>query len=292
MAQRAFIIITGMSGAGKSLAMKCFEDLGYFCVDNLPPALIPKFAQLCGSTSVARPAMVIDIRGREFFPELQGALAELPRLGFQPFILYLEATDEVLVRRYSETRRRHPLASNGRILNGIQEERRLLKELRNRADWNLDTSNLSANRLRTAVLQRFSGGEAPARASLHVLSFGFKYGMPTDVDMVLDCRFLPNPYYVESLNPLSGLDEPVRTYLFGIPETREFIEKVLGLMEFLIPGFEEQGKRHITLAFGCTGGRHRSTAVAEAVAEGLRGLAYQVSVEHRDVQRVGTAPAQ
>ena len=289
--QREFVIITGMSGAGKSLAMKCFEDLGYFCVDNLPPALIPKFAQLCGSSSVARLAMVIDIRGREFFPELQGAIAELPRLGFEPFILYLEAADEVLVRRYSETRRQHPLASNGRVLHGIQEERRLLKGLRNRADWNLDTSHLSAHRLRTAILQRFSGSESPDQASLHVVSFGFKYGVPMDVDMILDCRFLPNPYYIPELNPLSGLDEPVRDYLFAREPAREFLSRVLDLLDFLLPHFVRERKRHLTLAFGCTGGRHRSTAMAAAVAQALQEKGHPISVEHRDILRAETPPS-
>ncbi len=292
MAQREFVIITGMSGAGKSLAMKCFEDQGYFCVDNLPPALIPKFAQLCGSSSVARLAMVIDIRGREFFPELQGAITELPRLGFEPFILYLEASDEVLVRRYSETRRQHPLASNGRILHGIQEERRLLKGLRTRADWNLDTSRLSAPQLRAAILQRFSTSEGTGRATLHVVSFGFKYGVPMDVDMILDCRFLPNPYYVESLNPLSGLDEPVREYLFAIPAARDFVSRIQDLLEFMIPHFVDERKRHLTVAFGCTGGRHRSTAIAEAVAQGLRANGHPVSIEHRDIHRAETAATQ
>jgi len=289
VAQREFVIITGMSGAGKSLAMKCFEDQGYFCVDNLPPALIPKFAQLCGSSNVDRLAVVIDIRGREFFPELRGALAELPRLGLEPFILYLEASDEVLVRRYSETRRQHPLAANGRILHGIQEERRLLKELRTRADWNLDTSKLSAPRLRAAILQRLSASEGSGQATLHVVSFGFKYGVPMDVDMVLDCRFLPNPYYVEDLNPMSGLDEPVREYLFAIPATRDFVNRILELLEFLVPHFVRERKRHLTVAFGCTGGRHRSTAVAEAVAQSLRTSGHSVSIEHRDVQRAETA---
>lgn len=291
VAQREFVIITGMSGAGKSLTMKCFEDLGYFCVDNLPPALIPKFAQLCGASSVERLALVIDIRGREFFPELQGALAELPRLGFEPFILYLEASDEVLVRRYSETRRQHPLTSNGRVLHGIQEERGLLKELRTRADWILDTSRLSPHRLRADISRRFSAAGAANRASIHVVSFGFKYGVPLDADMVLDVRFLPNPYYVEDLNPLSGLDEPVREYLFAIPAAEEFAEKVQELLEFLLPRFLDEGKHHMTLAFGCTGGRHRSTAMAEAVADRLRELGHSVSVEHRDVLRTETALA-
>lgn len=289
MAQREFLIITGMSGAGKSLAMKCFEDLGYFCVDNLPPALIPKFAQLCGASSVARLALVIDIRGREFFPELQDALAELPRLGFQPFVLYLEASDEVLVRRYSETRRLHPLATNGRVLHGIQEERGLLQELRTRADWILDTSRLSPHRLRTDISRRFSGAGAAGRATLHVVSFGFKFGVPLDADLVLDCRFLPNPYYVEELNPLSGLDEPVRDFLFALPATEEFLSKVLDLLGFLLPRFVEEGKHHLTVAFGCTGGRHRSTALAEAVAARLGTQGHAVSVEHRDVLR--TEPA-
>lgn len=286
MAQREFVIITGMSGAGKSLTMKCFEDLGYFCVDNLPPALIPKFAQLCGSSSsVERLALVIDIRGREFFPQLLDALAELPRLGFEPFILFLEASDDVLIRRYSETRRQHPLTSNGRVQQGIREERLLLHELRSRADWILDTSRLNPHRLRADINRRFSGSESDRLANIHVLSFGFKYGVPLDADMVLDCRFLPNPYYIQELNPLTGLDEPVRDYLFDMPATGEFVAKVEELLGFLLPRFADEGKQHMTVAFGCTGGRHRSTAVAEAVAARLRGLGHAVSVEHRDMAR-------
>lgn len=286
MAQREFVIITGMSGAGKSLTMKCFEDLAYFCVDNLPPALIPKFAQLCGSSSsVERLALVIDIRGREFFPQLLDALAELPRLGFEPFILFLEASDEVLIRRYSETRRQHPLTANGRIQQGIREERLLLHELRTRADWILDTSRLNPHRLRADINRKFSGAESERRASIHVLSFGFKYGVPLDADMVLDCRFLPNPYYIEALSPLSGLDDPVREFLFDIPATGEFVVKVEELLAFLLPRFSDEGKQHMTVAFGCTGGRHRSTAVGEAVAARLRALGHSVSVEHRDLVR-------
>lgn len=283
MPQQDFVIITGMSGAGKSLAMKCFEDLGYFCADNLPPALIPKFAQLCAASSVERIALVVDIRGREFFPRLQEALNELPQLGLDPFVLFLEATDEVLVRRYKETRRLHPLAANGRVLQAIREERSMLRELRRLAHRILDTSKLSPHQLMTEISSCFGPGGGGPRISVHVMSFGYKYGIPLDADLVLDVRFLPNPYYVDELQRLTGLDEPVKRYLFDHPACREFLERAAALLDFLLPRYGEEGKFHSILAIGCTGGQHRSAALAEALAEHLRRSGYSTSVEHRDL---------
>ncbi len=283
MAEADFVIITGLSGAGKSLTMKCFEDLGFFCVDNLPPALIPKFAQLCAASSVNQMALVIDVRGRRFFPELRRSLEELTSLGFAPRILFLEADDRVLVRRYSESRRRHPLAPGGGILEGIKKEREALAELRDMAQNILNTSKLSPNQLMRASRKFVDSREASMRIAVHVQSFGFKYGLPLDADMVLDVRFLPNPFYVPDLSPMSGLDEPVRDYVIKRPEAQDFLDKAQALLESVLPSFLEEGKQNLTVAVGCTGGRHRSTAMSEQLGERLRRSGYSVNVQHRDV---------
>ncbi len=286
MAEADFVIITGLSGAGKSLTMKCFEDLGFFCVDNLPPALIPKFAQLCAASSVNQMALVIDVRGRRFFPELRKSLEELTALGFAPRILFLEADEKVLVRRYSETRRRHPLAPGGGILEGIRKERETLSELRSMAQSILNTSKLSPNQLMRASRQFVDSREATLRIAVHVMSFGYKYGLPLDADMVFDVRFLPNPFYVPELSPLTGLDEPVRDYVIKRPEAQEYLDRIMSLLEWVLPRFLEEGKQNLTVGVGCTGGRHRSTSMSEALAERLRRSGYAVNVQHRDVTQV------
>lgn len=277
--------MTGMSGAGKSLATKCLEDLGFFCVDNLPPALIPKFAELCAASSVNRLALVIDVRGRSFFPELQESLNKLPKLGFEPKIIFLEATESVLVRRYSETRRRHPLARDGGILQGIQQEARELAGLRKMAHRIFDTSSCSPHQLMTMLQEIFDENSGPGRTTVHVVSFGFKHGIPPDADMALDVRFISNPYYIPELRRLSGLDAPVRNFVLDRADTREFMEKSQALLLFLLPHYYSQGKQHFTLAIGCTGGQHRSTAIAERFARILRLEGYSVSVQHRDLER-------
>jgi UPF0042 nucleotide-binding protein len=285
VAEREFVILTGMSGAGKSLAMKCFEDLGYFCVDNLPPALIPKFVQLCGASKVERLALVIDIRGREFFHELHQALDSLPSAGFLPAILFLEASDEVLVRRYAQTRRLHPLESDGRIMQAIRQERQLLADMRRLADRVLDTSNLSPHQLMAEIARHFGPRDRQWRVALHLVSFGYKYGLPRDADMVIDVRFLPNPFYIKELRPLSGLDERVRQYVHGLSETGEFLQRLYDLLDFLLPRYLEGDKKSLTLAVGCTGGRHRSIVLAETIADRYRAAGYPCSVEHRDLAK-------
>lgn len=283
--KRSFVIITGISGAGKSLAMRCLEDQGYYCVDNLPPLLIPTFADLCAGSDILKFAIAIDIRGRDFFKDLQNVLQELPSRGFEPFIVFIEASPEVIIRRYSESRRQHPLAVNGRVAKGIAEERQALKDLRAQAHLIIDTSDLSPHKLRAYLMKCFTNSYAPDQAAVHIMSFGYKFGMPLDTDLVFDCRFLPNPYYVPELKPMSGLDEPVSKYVFSFPAAEEFSKKLIDLIDFLIPKYYDEGKRHLTIAFGCTGGRHRSTAFAEHIAGLLREKAYQVSVEHRDITK-------
>lgn len=284
MEGQEFIIITGLSGAGKSQAMKSLEDLDFFCVDNLPPALIPKFAELCGSSSYNRLALGIDVRGRSFFPDFQEALNQLVAMGFTPKMVFLEASEAVLVRRYSETRRRHPLASTGGILQAIQEEIRELSDLRKMADRIIDTSNCSPHKLVHMLREMFDTTPSKGRTAVHIVSFGFKHGLPSDADMAFDVRFISNPYYVPELRRLNGLDAPVRSYVLDRSDTKEFLEKLEPLLLFLLPKYHDEGKQQLTLAVGCTGGQHRSTAIAEKLARFLRREGYTVSVQHRDLE--------
>mgnify|MGYP001260841194 FL=1 len=285
MEQQWFVILTGLSGAGKSLAVKCLEDEGFFCVDNLPPALIPKFAELCDSSSVKRLAMVIDVRGRSFFPELQAALNQLPAMGFEPRIIFFEASEAVLVRRFSETRRRHPLNHQGGLLQAIQQEAKELSVLRGMAWKILDTSHLTPTQLQGLLRDTLELEDSPGKIQVHVVSFGFKRGLPPDADLVFDVRFIANPYYVPELRRLTGLDAPVRNYVMERSDTKEFLERVEGLLQFLLPRYQQEGKHHITLAIGCTGGQHRSTAVADRISRDLRRSGYIVTVQHRDLER-------
>lgn len=288
--QRAvrLVIVTGLSGAGKTQALKSLEDTGFFCVDNLPPAFIPKMAELCVQSEgkISRLALGIDIRGGEFFSQTLDALGELERAGFAYTILFLEASDAVLVRRYKESRHRHPLAGQGRIEEAIRRERRLLEELRGRASYIVDTSNLTVNQLRQEIV-KLLGREIPgARASLlvHVVSFGFKHGLPLDADLVFDVRFLPNPHYVESLRDRTGEDPAVNEYVSRWAVTQRFLRHLFSLLRFLLPQYEAEGKTQLTIAIGCTGGRHRSVVVASRLGEWLRGRGYCVTVQHRDAE--------
>ncbi|HWR38782.1 MAG TPA: RNase adapter RapZ [Patescibacteria group bacterium] len=286
MEEFRLVIITGMSGAGKTQVVRCLEDLGYFCVDNLPPALIPKFAELCSQSDgkVSRIALVVDIRGGEFFDTLVHVLEEMEKQGYVYEVVFLEASDATLIRRYKETRRRHPLAPNSRISDGISSERDRLEHIRGRATHIIDTSELSTTALREKITGLFSGEREQARMTITVVSFGFKYGMPLDADMVFDVRFLPNPFYVESLRHHSGQEEAVAEYIWKWPVTRHFMEKLTNLVDFLVPLFIKEGKSQLVIAVGCTGGMHRSVFVAEKVFEGLRSKGYKVNVEHRDVR--------
>lgn len=281
------VVITGLSGAGRTQAMQSLEDQGFFCVDNLPPAFIVKFAELCAQSQgkIAKAAIVCDLRGGAFFSTLNEALQNLEKEGFSFEILFLEASDETLVRRYKESRRRHPLSPQGRILEGIQEEREQLEELRGQAHKIIDTSELSAQQLRQQVAELFSQSASLRQMSISVISFGFKYGVPLDADVVMDVRFLPNPYYVEELRPLTGEHSLVQNYVFSGPVAQEFVEKFFGLLEFILPHYRTEGKSHLVIGIGCTGGQHRSVALVEKLAEFLRVRDYAINVKHRDSAR-------
>ncbi|MCL5039957.1 MAG: RNase adapter RapZ [Firmicutes bacterium] len=287
MSDIRFIIITGLSGAGKSQALHTFEDLGFFCIDNLPPALIPKFAELClqSEGKINRVALVTDIRGGEFFDHLAEALEDLETIGFAYQILFLEANDETLVRRFKETRRRHPLAPHGRVLEGIQAEKKRLEALKARAYLVLDTSDLTPQKFREQVVQLFAGDEKLGRMIITVVTFGFKYGVPLDADLVFDVRFLANPHYVDILRPLTGNDEEVKRFVLKSPVAQQFLRRLLGLVEFLLPHYVSEGKTQLTVAIGCTGGRHRSVVIGNRLTEFFRERDYVVLVEHRDIEK-------
>lgn len=281
------IVITGLSGAGRTQAMQSLEDQGFFCVDNLPPTFLVKFAELCAQSrgKVSKAAIFCDLRGGEFFSSLSEALNNLETEGFRLQVLFLDASDETLIRRYKESRRRHPLSPKGRVLNGIQAERQQLEELRIRADNIIDTTNLSSQQLRSQVAELFCKAQGLGQMAVSVISFGFKYGVPMDADLVMDVRFLPNPFYVEALRPLTGEHELVRDYVFGNQMAREFMEKYLDLLEYILPNYIKEGKTHLVIGIGCTGGQHRSVAIAERVGSFLLERDYSISVKHRDAAK-------
>jgi len=279
-----FLLLTGLSGAGRSEAAHSLEDLGYFVVDNLPPALLAKMAELAGSPGgPGRVAIVVDARGGVFFGELSRALEELRELRVPARIVFLDASDEDLVNRYEATRRRHPLAPGDRVAEGIRKERLMMESLRADADLVIDTTGLTPHDLRDRMRETFA--EAPPEAGLlvSVVSFGFKYGSPRDADTVLDVRFLPNPHWVDELRPLPGTAEKVREYVEGQKEYGTFMRRLEDLLDVLVPGYVDEGKSYLTLAIGCTGGRHRSVVVAEDIASYFRERGHRVSVNHRDM---------
>ena len=280
-----FTIITGLSGAGRSEAAKALEDLGYFVIDNLPPALIGKMAELAErpGSAVRHVALVVDVRGGSFFSELTEALKELAQRGADYRILFLTADDDVIVRRFEATRRRHPLGE--RVVDGIAAERALLESLRAQADLVIDTSDLTVHDLRDRIVGTFSRQPRETRLQVTVVSFGYKYGLPMDADLVLDVRFLPNPHWVDELRPLPGTDPRVRDYVMSRQSTADFLRRFEEMLEVLIPGYLTEGKRYLTVAIGCTGGRHRSVVVGDEVAEMLRRRGLPVAVEHRDIDR-------
>lgn len=280
------VIITGMSGAGKTVALQSFEDLGYFCVDNLPPALLPKFVELMSETAnkMDKVALGVDLRGREFFDHLWEALDDLTeRTWIIPNILFLDAKDSTLVSRYKETRRSHPLAPTGLPLKGIEIERELLADMKERANRVLDTSDLKPKELREKIVGLFSTNDQHT-FRVNVMSFGFKYGIPIDADLVFDVRFLPNPYYIPNMKPLTGLDEEVSSYVLKFNETHKFLEKLTDLLSFMLPHYKREGKSQLVVAIGCTGGQHRSVTLAEYLANKL-GNDYKTHVSHRDVEK-------
>lgn len=282
-----FIIVTGLSGAGKTEATRSLEDMGYFCVDNLPPKLIPKFAEACVQSQgkIDKVALVIDIRGGIFFDDLFESLIYLKKQDFKYEILFLDASDEVLVKRFKESRRSHPLAPGSRIITGINEERKRLREVKDRADIIIDTSKYAIKDLREEMTKNYGDVTEPEKdLSVTILSFGFKYGIPVDSDLVFDVRFIPNPFYIPELKPYSGNDEPVKQYVLQQEETKGFIKRTDDLLEFLIPNYKKEGKRQLIISIGCTGGRHRSVAIANQIYENLSSRNYNISVEHRDIR--------
>lgn len=280
------VIISGMSGAGRSTAAKCLEDLGWFVVDNLPPALIPTMVDLGARSqgNVARIAVVVDVRGRRFFDTLRESLAGLEAKGVRRRVLFLEASDDALVRRFESVRRPHPLQGDGRIVDGIAAERELLQELRGDADLVIDTSSLNVHELRAKMDAQFAGEEEPELRAT-VMSFGFKYGLPVDADLVVDCRFLPNPHWVPELRPFTGVNEEVANYVFGQPGAKEFLDGYAELLHIVAAGYRREGKRYVTIAVGCTGGKHRSVAMSERLARRLSSDGVETVTVHRDMGR-------
>jgi UPF0042 nucleotide-binding protein len=284
-----FAVVTGMSGAGRSTAAAALEDVGWFVIDNLPAALIMKMVDMVDrpGSGIERVALVIGRGGRdtgpEYFDDLPDMLDELRGTSRRVRVVFLDAADEVLVRRYEGTRRRHPLPARG-VEESIAVERKLLEPVRERADLIVDTGDLNANQLRARILEAFGAEDAPQMQTT-VISFGYKHGIPLDVDIVFDCRFLPNPFWIEDLRPFSGLDDPVRDYVLNKPESVAFLEKVDDLLTSTLPAFVREGKSYLTIAMGCTGGRHRSVALAEALAARLGRHGQSVSVFHRDIER-------
>lgn len=284
-----FLIITGLSGAGKTLAVRALEDIGFFCVDNLPPALLSKFAELCLESEgrITRIALVIDVRGGGFFDALFQALEDLQKNGYPYEILFLEASTEVLVKRFKETRRRHPLSSHGRLLEDILLERKRLEELRGIANKIIDTSEMTTSQLRSEINELYGQQNDKIRMNITVMSFGYKYGIPLDADLVIDVRFIPNPYYDLKLRQLTGSDPGVKNYVLDSAITAEFLAKYHELLNFLLPHYIKEGKTHLVIAIGCTGGQHRSVVLSDRMAEMLSGSEYKVVVRHRDMYKRG-----
>lgn len=281
-----FYILTGLSGAGKTFANKCLEDLGFYSVDNMPPALIPNFAELSSHSQrlFERVSLVIDIRGGEFFDDLFKALDSLDKAGYSYKIIFLDANDDVLVRRYKESRRAHPLAgSENRVIDGIKAERQKLKRLKDRADFYLDTSKMNPWALKQALSAAILGDEQASKIKVNIISFGFKYGLPLDSDVVLDVRFLPNPYYEENLKHLSGESLEVYEFVINNPITQEYMQRVTDIILFMLPHSAEEGKSSLVISIGCTGGHHRSVVLAIEMCRTLTQHGYNVSVTHRDI---------
>jgi len=280
-------IITGLSGSGKSFAIRAFEDNGFFCIDNLPAPLIPKFVDLCQGyqEDIMRVALGVDLRGSRFLQSLPQVLAELRAAGHHVQVLFFDASDDVLVRRFSETRRPHPLARQGSIQEGISWERKALESIRALADKVIDTSDFNVHQLKREMEQQFCEAPTARRMALFLTSFGYKFGIPHDTDIILDARFLPNPYFVNELRHKSGLEKEVEEYVLGDAETRAFLDRLYALLEFTLPLYEREGKSSLTLALGCTGGRHRSVALVEELQKRFGGGSLRIHVKHRDIDK-------
>lgn len=286
--QERFIIITGLSGSGMSSATNAFEDLGYFCVDNLPITMLSPFARLLipdgeGHIAIEKAALVIDIRERHFLPDFSAEMKKLRRRGLKPYILFFDASDKILKRRFSETRRPHPADEGGGVLDAIHAEREAMKEVREQADLIVDTSKHTVHTLRRMLLKKFGELEEGVPLQVQIVSFGHKYGVPRDVDLLFDVRYLPNPYFEKKLKPLPGTDPKVVKFLDSQAEVRETIQRFTDLLEYLLPLYRREGKSYLTIGIGCTGGRHRSVMAAERIGESLRKHGYEISVQHRDM---------
>ena len=283
-----FVIVSGLSGAGKSKAASDLEDFGFYCVDNMPAEMIPQFASLCLATKgrYEKVALVTDVRGSLTFDTLFRSLDRLDEMHLNYSILFIEAGTETIIKRYKETRRSHPLTKDGTpISDAIARERELLQPIRNRASAIIDTSNLSTGKLRGMLIDLVAGGIHERAMHVDVRSFGFKYGLPLDADMVFDVRFLPNPYYIPELKHQNGLDEPVRNFVFQYQQTKDFVEKTEDLLDFLLPNFVDEGKSELVIAVGCTGGKHRSVTLAEELAKHIAAMGHRVMVNHRDIEK-------
>jgi len=280
------VIISGPSGSGKSTAIKALEDLGYYCVDNMPVALLPRFLELLDrGGEISRVAAVIDVRERAFLKDFVQVFSELKAAGYHMELMYLEASDDALVRRFSETRRRHPLAAEESPLEGLSRERELLKELKSTADRVVDTTEFNVHQLRDLVKEFYSGPVSREKMALNFISFGYRYGIPTDADLVIDVRFLPNPFFVNTLKKHDGLEQPVKDYILSREEAREFLDRFRSFLDYLIPLYWKEGKSYLTIAVGCTGGKHRSVALVEAIAEGFNEDMVTIRKRHRDIKK-------
>lgn len=281
------VIVTGLSGSGKTAALKVLEDLGFFCVDNLPVALLPKFLELgvLAGGEIQKVALGMDVRERRFLETYRETFEEVRRLGVPVEVLFLEAADEVLVRRFSETRRRHPLGEERSVTQGIREERRLFEDLKSKADLVIDTSEMSVHDLKKELWQYFRQSAEDHRLQINLVSFGYRYGIPTEADLLLDARFLPNPYFVPDLKNHTGTEKQVHDFVFGFEGTREFFRRFSELVGYLLPLYEKEGKSYLTIAVGCTGGKHRSVAVVEELGRFLAGEGRTPRVLHRDMEK-------
>ncbi len=282
-----FVIITGMSGAGKSLVLKFLEDIDFFCVDNLPPSLIPKFVELCKMPEVGieKVALGIDIRGGKLFNDLLTCVSEIQNENHKISILFLDASDEILLKRFKESRRNHPLARGERLINGIMRERDLLRDVKRRADYIIDTSYILTRQLKEKINDIFVENKDFESLMITVLSFGFKYGIPSDSDLVFDVRFIPNPFYVSELKTLTGNDIKVRDYVMQWDESRQFLEKLDDMVSFLIPNYIKEGKNQLVISIGCTGGKHRSVTLANELSRSLQKYGHSVIINHRDIDK-------
>ncbi len=281
--QTRFLIITGMSGAGKTQVVRTLEDLKYFCIDNLPAALIPKFAELCRQTSERNVALVVDVRGGQFFDKLLQVLDEIKVSGQKYELLFLDADDATIVRRFKETRRRHPLGDSETLLENLAKERQLLEPLLEKSTYIINTSELNATELKNKIKELFSTDSEKERMGIVLRSFGFKHGLPLDSDLVLDVRFLPNPFYVEELRNQTGNDQPVVDYICSYPQTFEYLKLEAKRFDFLIPQYINEGKSQLVISVGCTGGQHRSVFIANKIYEYLSTQGYKVDVTHREL---------